>query len=105
VPTTLERIALALVPREHEGDCQNAMYPAHPCHCGASNFNLLVADAKKALEELQSELHGKCPDCVEDARIAVAEAQNECPDCGGNLGGGHLGRLETHKAGCPRFPL
>ena len=34
-----------------------------------------------------------------------AELNPRCPECGGDLGGTDLGRLETHKAGCPRFPL
>lgn len=28
-----------------------------------------------------------------------------CDECGGDLGGNYLGRIEDHKRGCPRFPL
>jgi NTP pyrophosphatase (non-canonical NTP hydrolase) len=28
-----------------------------------------------------------------------------CEECGGDLGGTHVGRLERHESGCPRFPL
>jgi hypothetical protein len=29
----------------------------------------------------------------------------KCRECGGDLGGRYLGRLESHKADCPLFPL
>lgn len=28
-----------------------------------------------------------------------------CPECGGDLGGAGVGRLEEHRTGCSRFPL
>jgi len=31
--------------------------------------------------------------------------QPRCPNCGGDLGGTAMGRLEEHVGGCPRFPL
>ncbi len=41
------------------------------------------------------------PTCL----LVTSGAQDTCPDCGGDLGGLYLGRLERHAAGCPRFPL
>lgn len=38
-------------------------------------------------------------------RLQGTGAPGTCPDCGGDLGGDHLGRLEDHKPGCPSFPL
>lgn len=32
-------------------------------------------------------------------------ARGSCPDCGGDLGGDMVGRIESHAPECPRFPL
>jgi HAD domain in Swiss Army Knife RNA repair proteins len=45
--------------------------------------------------------------CITLLRTPLSQDKKKprCPDCGGDLGGEQLGRLEKHEANCPRFPL
>lgn len=40
-----------------------------------------------------------------EGRLLVDLALAACPECGGDLGGTDVGRLEEHRTGCSRFPL
>jgi hypothetical protein len=83
---------------------RNPRHAAERAHDIATRQGLFVYELVDSVNAEEMYRH-IMPDSVKVEEAKPDEAPPQCEECGGDLGGTAVGRLETHAGTCSRFPL